>query len=86
MIEVKAAFPAWEQSPDSGGFDMADAYESEYHLERARTELDLGFRSENRKVAEAHIGLSALHMKRMKELDEESGAAAAAAFPAQLRA
>jgi hypothetical protein len=66
---------------------MIDRDESEYHLERARVELDLGFRSENRKVAEAHIGLSALHMKRMKELDEACrGMAAAAAFPAQLRA
>lgn len=58
---------------------MFDREEFEHHQERARIELDLGFRSEDQRVAEAHIGLSALHMQRMKELDEACGGSAPAA-------
>lgn len=60
---------------------MIDRDESEYHLERARVELDLGFRSEDCRAAEAHIRLSALHMQRMKELDQACGGTAPAAPP-----
>ena len=41
-----------------------------YHIERARRELDLAYRAEQDVVAEAHMKLSALHMARLKQVDE----------------
>ncbi len=38
--------------------------DSTYHLERARTELDLAYRAEQSAAASAHMRLSALHMKK----------------------
>lgn len=40
-----------------------------YHLERARAELDLAYRSPHALAAEAHMKLSALHMRRIKQGD-----------------
>jgi hypothetical protein len=44
-----------------------------YHLERARMEMDLAYRAEQSPVATAHMKLSALHMGRIKALDELCG-------------
>ena len=47
-----------------------------HHRERIRAELDLAYRADSRAAAEAHLRLSALHMKRLVELGEigvESG-------------
>lgn len=38
--------------------------ENEYHVERARQELDLGYRADGGKAASAHLKLAALHMKQ----------------------
>ena len=36
--------------------------DDEYHVRRAREELDLGYRAENREAAASHLRLAALHM------------------------
>ena len=38
--------------------------EIDYHLRRARTERDLGYRTANALAADAHMRLSALHLQR----------------------
>ena len=38
----------------------------QYHVGRARAELDLAYRAEHRSAAEAHMRLSALHMGRAR--------------------
>ena len=40
-----------------------------HHRERVRAELDLAYRAGNRAAADAHLRLSALHMRRLVELD-----------------
>ncbi len=47
----------------------------EYHQQRAREELDRGYRSEHRRVADAHMRLAALHMARLKRQDEKCNGA-----------
>jgi len=47
-----------------------------YHRERARTELDAAYRAPHRAAAEAHMRLSAMHMKR---LNEQAGSGTATA-------
>lgn len=42
--------------------------EHEYHVRRAREELDLAYRSERRAVSTAHLRLSALHMAELRAL------------------
>ena len=37
----------------------------DFHLRRARSELDLAFRAESLAVSESHLRLSALHMQRL---------------------
>ena len=37
----------------------------DYHIRRARAELDLAYRSECRAAMESHLRLSALHMQRL---------------------
>ena len=39
----------------------------DYHIRRARAELDMAYRAEARAAAEAHLRLSALHMARLRE-------------------
>lgn len=39
----------------------------EYHMRRARVELDLAYRAEKRTAMEAHLKLSALHMARLQD-------------------
>ena len=41
----------------------------DYHMDRARTELDRAYRSDNRAAARAHFGLASLHMKCLRESD-----------------
>lgn len=53
-----------------------------HHRERVRAELDLAWRAASRAAAEAHLRLSALHMRRLVELGDravESARPAAAA-------
>jgi hypothetical protein len=38
----------------------------QYHIERARAELDLAYRADQRVAADAHMRLSALHMQRAR--------------------
>lgn len=40
--------------------------ERDYHVLRARAELDSAYRSTNRKAIASHLRLSVLHMKRAK--------------------
>jgi hypothetical protein len=49
-----------------------------YHLERARTELDAAYRAAHTVAAEAHIKLSALHMARLDHANRRSTAASTA--------
>ena len=49
---------------------MHKDHDREYHMQRARTELDWAYRAERRNVAEAHLRLSSLHMERVKLLSE----------------
>ena len=39
-----------------------------YHQDRARAELDCGYRARPGRAADAHLRLSALHMKRALEI------------------
>jgi hypothetical protein len=39
----------------------------DYHMRRARVELDLAYRASQRQAMEAHLKLSALHMARLRE-------------------
>jgi hypothetical protein len=40
----------------------------EFHSARALAELDQGMRAKNPRVAQAHLGLSALHLDRVRAL------------------
>jgi hypothetical protein len=44
--------------------------EIKFHSDRAMSELDLASRSADRRAAEAHLRLSALHLERMRKLAE----------------
>jgi hypothetical protein len=41
----------------------------DYHIDRARAELDRGYRTDNFAAARAHLELAALHMKRLHDSD-----------------
>lgn len=43
----------------------------EYHLRRARAELDLAYRAKCHMASESHLRLSSLHMQRMNDPDAE---------------
>ena len=47
----------------------------EYHVERARVELDLAYRADKPEAADAHLRLSSLHMKCLQRDDERCGGA-----------
>ena len=47
----------------------------EYHVQRARAELDWAYRAERREAAEAHLRLSSLHMERVRLLTRTAKAA-----------
>ena len=40
----------------------------EYHVERARAELDLAYRAQHDAVIQSHLRLSALHMERARDV------------------
>ena len=42
-----------------------------FHTERAMAELDMALRASTNRAAQAHFGLSALHMDRMRTLKAE---------------
>ncbi|WP_129791653.1 hypothetical protein [Sphingosinicella sp. CPCC 101087] len=44
----------------------------EHHRERVRAELDLAYRAVSPAAADAHLRLSALHMRRLAELGHVS--------------
>jgi hypothetical protein len=39
----------------------------DYHIDRARAELDRGYRTDNFAAARAHFCLASLHMKRVQD-------------------
>jgi hypothetical protein len=41
----------------------------DYHVRRARAELDAAYRATTATVAEAHLRLSVLHMRKLRECD-----------------
>lgn len=43
--------------------------ERDYHMRRARAELDLAYRSECRTAMESHLRLSSLHMQRLRSAE-----------------
>jgi hypothetical protein len=45
--------------------------EQDFHVTRARQELDLGYMSENRHAATAHLRLAALHMSRLEDREPD---------------
>lgn len=45
----------------------------DYHIRRARAELELAYRAENPAASSAHLQLSALHMSRMRTLAAPHG-------------
>ena len=47
--------------------------DQEYHLRRARQELDLGYRADGRMAAAAHMRLAALHMASAQPGADQSG-------------
>jgi hypothetical protein len=57
---------------------MSDETEHDFHVRRARAELDLAYRSECRAAMESHLRLSSLHMQRL-------GSGELAARPARLQ-
>lgn len=48
-----------------------------YHFERAKAELDRARSAGDATAAQAHFGLAALHMERVRALGEKSGASLA---------
>lgn len=46
---------------------MRNEADIDYHMRRARVELDLAFRAERRAPMEAHLKLSALHMAKLRD-------------------
>ena len=54
----------------------------DYHMRRARSEIDLAYRAESRAVMEAHLKLSALHMARLRVATKSPYRGAATPVPA----
>lgn len=46
----------------------------EYHLRRVRAELDPAYRAKRPDAAAAHMRLSALHMRALRDLKEQARA------------
>lgn len=47
---------------------MIGESDHDFHMRRARAELDLAYRSEGRRAMESHLRLSSLHMQRLRDL------------------
>jgi hypothetical protein len=60
---------------------MFNSDEHEHHRDRVRAELDLAYRAGSRAAADAHLRLSALHMRRLSELGKAGADEAAAEAP-----
>jgi hypothetical protein len=45
--------------------------EIKFHTDRALAEIDLASHCHDHRAAEAHLGLSAMHLERMRELTEQ---------------
>ena len=56
-----------------GGSIVPREQHLKYHMDRARTELDLAYSASHPFAAQAHMKLSALHMSKLKEMDERCG-------------
>lgn len=71
-MHVNVAATAFRPSPDAAecngraSRDMDD--EVKFHTQRAMAEIDLAARSHDSAAAQAHLGLSELHLRRMREL------------------
>ena len=52
----------------------------DFHLRRARAELDLAYRSECQAAMEAHLRLSSLHMQRLSSADSSARPAGQQSF------
>jgi hypothetical protein len=48
---------------------MFKTQDHEHHRERVRAELDLAYRADSTAAANAHLRLSALHLRRLAEID-----------------
>jgi len=53
---------------------MFKAEDHEHHRERVRAELDLAYRADSTAAANAHLRLSALHMRRLAEIEDDGSA------------
>lgn len=51
---------------------MTDEEKIRFHSERAMSELDLALSARNRQASQAHFGLSALHLDRMRTLKDKA--------------
>jgi hypothetical protein len=60
------AIASWQIEP-RGGPSMEQQSFRDYHRARATRELDLAYRADSRAAMEAHLRLSALHMRRLAE-------------------
>ena len=49
---------------------MLTSEDKDFHVARARAELDAAYRAERSDVVTAHLKLSALHMRRAQQLAE----------------
>lgn len=49
---------------------MLISEDKDFHVARARAELDAAYRADRSEVASAHLKLSALHMRRAQQLAE----------------
>jgi hypothetical protein len=56
---------------------MIKGRDYDYHIGRARAEMDCAYRAGGNAAATAHMKLSALHMERARLAKESGGAAAA---------
>jgi hypothetical protein len=63
---------------------MPQEVERDFHIRRAREELDLAYRADAFAVAAVHLKLSALHMARLRPAS--AAAAAAGGAPPSFRA
>ena len=50
--------------------------ETDFHMRRARAELDSAYRAPSAAVAAAHLQLSVLHMQKLRSPDAVAGSAA----------
>jgi hypothetical protein len=59
-------------STESGGSLVSVEELIEFHSERAMTELDQALTARDLRAAQAHFGLSSLHLDRMRSLQDSA--------------